>query len=455
MIIALDLGGSRLKAGRLDDDGRLQDIRSLPAPPPGRSADRHESDAVEYLKRAERLLSHFPRPASLAISCQRSSFLLWDAHTGRALTPLIGWQDLRARDVSLPRQQLHWLQQRTGLRLTPYYLAPKAAWLLARHPDWRIKLQRRDWLLGTLDSFLLWHWSAGACHQMDASMAARSLLMDIHSGQWSEQLCAMFDLPMAMLPEIVASAGLQVPLGKGLTLTTMLADQSAAALAAIGDDHTSVLINLGTGGFLLCRPEAERGMLPGYLQTLLYRSRIGASPIALEATLNGLAPALQGYPVAACQFDQLAADAELYCSTESTGIGAPYFCGSSGVQCSTPWHDLTPERAAAVLIEGIVFRVCLTLQAFATGCGSQRALIAGGLTRLPALAQGLAACSPLPLARLLETEASLLGAAQLASGRDLSVAAHETIAQPESCQPLRDKYQRWRHWFEHQLIADF
>ena len=102
------------------------------------------------------------------------------------------------------------IREFTGLPLTPYYLAPKLRVFLREHPLWREQLVAAKWLLGTLDTFLIWRWTGGKQHVADVSMAARTLLMDVHGRQWSPELCELFGVPQQVLPQIKPSTGLRL-----------------------------------------------------------------------------------------------------------------------------------------------------------------------------------------------------------------------------------------------------
>ena len=195
----------------------------------------------------------------LGLCSQRSSFLIWERASGQPVTPLISWQDDRgAESCAALRGRESTIRELSGLPLTPYYLAPKMRVLLRQHPSWRERLLRGDWLLGTLDTFLIWRWTDGKQHVTDVSMAARTLLMDIHGRQWSPELCELFDIPQQALPQIKPSAGLGLLLNNGLVLQASLGDQSAALVASIATGRPEALVNLGTGGFVVCYlPEGQ------------------------------------------------------------------------------------------------------------------------------------------------------------------------------------------------------
>jgi len=397
--IALDLGTTTIKAGLLSHDGTLGAIVARSAPAIVAHGGRYESDALAYAETADAVLAACLKQSKvlppLGLCSQRSSFLLWERANGKPVTPLISWQDDRgAASCADLYDSEHTIRALTGLPLTPYYLAPKLRVLLHEHPAWRENLVSGEWLLGTLDTFLIWRWSGGKCHQTDASMAARTQLMDIHSGQWSSELCARFDIPQQVLPQITPSAGLDLPLQNGLRLQASVGDQSAALLAAISEGQPEALVNLGTGGFVVCFLPAGRSVPDGYLQTLVWQDAAQQMHQAVEGTLNSIAAALADYPVASCRVEDLAQD-DIFCLAEPSGLGAPYFRNDLGLTFSAPIEHLPPPRIGALLLEGILFRVARILEDFQREFGLERVYLSGGLSNLPALQQGLAQCFPL------------------------------------------------------------
>lgn len=457
--IALDLGSTAIKAGLLLDDGSLSHIVSRPAPKIQINNGRYESDALAYAQIAEQLLADTLTTARglspLGLCSQRSSFLIWDRHSGQPLTPLISWQDNRGlapcNDLQAHRTLIFEL---TGLPLTAYYFGPKLSQLLQENPSWKIPLEQGEYRVGTLDSFLIWRWTDGKQFVTDASMAARTQLMDIHTQQWSTALCQLFGIPLSALPEIKASVGMNVPLNNGLILQASLGDQSAALIAGTGCDDRKALVNLGTGGFVI-RVQAKDTMLPeGFLHTLVYQGQ--ETLIAAEGTLNAIAIALAPYPVASCT--TLAEDA-LFCIAETSGLGAPYFTDRFLASCfSDPKHPelgrcfsesvahLSPHRIATLLIEAIIFRVAGILEEFNAASALDTVYLSGGLASLACLRQGIAACAPCEVHYLIQQESSLLGAAMLAAG--IKNQRHSEKIIPAGDTQLIEKYRRWQCWLD-------
>lgn len=455
--VALDLGTTSIKGGLLDDRDVLRHVIVHPAPHVAEDGGRYESDALAYANAAEQVLAEClahcgdARPP-LGLSCQRSSFLIWERATGQPVTPLISWQDARgAASCSALREQEPLIRELTGLRLTPYYLAPKLRAMLQQHPGWRKKLVDGKWLVGTLDTFLLWRWSGGAHYVTDASMAARTLLLDVGAQRWSPALCALFDIPMATLPAIGHSAGLGLRLDNGLMLSASIADQSAALIASAGESGDVALVNLGSGGFVIRYLAEGRHGRPGYLRTLVYQTNVPR--FAVEGTLNSIAAALAPYPVAGCDIADFAT-CDIFCTAEPSGLGAPYFRSDIGLTFSRPVTQLAPREIANLLLEAIVFRVTRIVEEFHAASPVGCVYLSGGLSELPCLQQGIAQLLRCGVYRLTQKEGSLQGAALLASGRagGQSVEA-EKIAVAEEFKTLHEKYRRWKQWLDELLGA--
>ncbi len=455
--IALDLGTTAVKAGLLDGRGGLHAIISSSAPEIEGDGGRFESDGLAYIRVAEQVLGECLASAGgippLGLCSQRSTFLLWDRASGEPATPLISWQDSRgAASCEALRHEEGVINELTGLRLAPYYFAPKLRVLLLERPDLRAGIEQGELLAGTLDTFLVWRWTGGHYFVTDASMAARTLLMSLRSQRWSPTLCDLFDIPLAALPEIMPSTDLNLRLGNGMTLKASMGDQSAALFASVGLGQGDVLVNLGTGGFAL-RYLAESASAPaGYLRTLVYLDGKRRAYVAMEGTLNSLAKALAPYPVGACSADDLGGS-EIYSLAEPSGLGAPYFRGDLGLRFSAPIGHLRPDQVGCLLLEGIIFRVARMLEEFHRVSPVRRVLLSGGLSELPALQHGIAQCAPCEVFRLRQKDSSLLGAALAAAGMEMEPGGDmEIIAVDGNGSRLADKYGRWKTWFDELLL---
>ncbi len=451
--IALDLGTTSIKAGLLHQDGALCNIAAKPAPKIAVTGGRYESDALAYAAAAEQVLDECITQAgdckTLGLCNQRSSFLIWEQATGQQLTPLISWQDNRgAASCEALRAHENLIRKLTGLPLTPYYFAPKLRTMLQNNPEWLARLEHGELLAGTLDTFLIWRWSGGKHFMTDASMAARTLLMDIRRQQWSPQLCKLFGIPSSILPEIKPSAGINLRLNNGLILQASVGDQSAALIASVSEERAEALINLGTGCFVVRYLPDEKSTLDGYLRTLVYQDSAQHVHLAIEGTLNSIAAALAPYPVDECRVEDLFSG-DIFCLAEPSGLGAPYFRNDLGIRFSQPVGHLTQQRIAALLLEAVIFRVVRILEDFHRESAIERVYLSGGLSGLACLQQGIARCVPFDVYRLSQAESSLQGAALLAAG--MAPTFHrkaERIPAARDTHALPGKYRRWKEWLD-------
>ena len=458
--IALDLGTTSIKAALMDRQGNFQHIVTQPAPAINNHDGRYESNTLDYVEIAERVLRECAAQAGdkppLGLCSQRSSFLIWNKADGDPVTPLISWQDDRGSSccnhLHASTDSIHKL---TGLRLTAYYFAPKLNVLLQENPAWYEKLVHGEWLAGTLDTFLIWRWTHGQHFLTDASMAARTLLMDIHSQQWSDTLCKLFDIPHSILPHIKSSTGLNLPLPDiGLTLQASVGDQSAALIASLTDSQTTALVNLGTGGFVIRSLAKDAFAFDGYLQTLVYQNDNQQAQFAVEGTLNSIAAALAPYPVQDCCSDDLA-NSDIFCLAEPSGLGAPYFRKDWGIYFSRSVADLNTQQITALMLEAIVFRVARILEDFHRHAPLTEAYLSGGLSELPCLQQGIAQCVSFPVFHLQQKETSLQGAALLACGLNKITGRRyaKQIVIEHRNSALSEKYQYWKNWLDDLLRA--
>ncbi|MDD2702167.1 MAG: FGGY family carbohydrate kinase [Sideroxydans sp.] len=453
--VALDLGTTSIKAGLLSASGELSGVVVRCAPPVTAEAGRYESDGSAYADVANAVLAEcLARIAGcppLGLCSQRSSFLIWERASGRSVTPLISWQDDRGQaSCDALREKDGRIRALTGLPLAPYYLAPKLSVLLGEHPEWRAHLASGAWMLGTLDTFLIWQWTGGKHHVTDASMAARTLLMDIHDSQWSAELCGMFGVDAAVLPKILPSAGLKIKLDNGLLLQSCVGDQSAALWHGIAPGGHEAMVNLGTGGFVAAYCSQKKSRPTGYLQTLVCQDARRQVHLACEGTLNSIASALAEYPVESCLPEELASN-DIYCVAEPSGLGAPYFRRDIGLAFSEPVGHLDAHRIALLLQEGIIFRVARVIEDFQSGLGVKSVYLSGGLSNLPCLQRGIASLVPVAY-RLLQPDAGLVGAAQLASGVNTAGVRQAQRLDAIAAQArLRRKFERWKAWLDGRL----
>ncbi len=195
--------------------------------------------------------------AAIGIANQRETTVLWDRATGAPLANAIVWQDRRTAGIcDALREAGHasLFTQKTGLVLDAYFSGTKLKWLLDHLPQARARAARGELAFGTVDSWLIWNLSGGQAHLTDASNASRSLLFNIHTGEWDDELLALLDIPRALLPQVVASSGecayaaLQ---GVSVPIAGIAGDQQAALFGQACHSPGLAKNTYGTGCFLL------------------------------------------------------------------------------------------------------------------------------------------------------------------------------------------------------------
>ena len=229
----------------------------------------------------------------IGIANQRETFVLWDRATGEALHPAIVWQDRRGADLCermIADGAEPMVSDRTGLLLDSYFSASKLNWLLDALPHARTRAERGELAFGTIDSFLLWRLTNGAVHATDITNAARTMLFDIKKKSWCPDLCALFGVPMAVLPEVRANDALfgtvdADVLGIALPIHAMIGDQQGALVGQNCLKPAQSKITFGTGGFAMMntgttpRPSTHR-----MLTTIGY-SMNGTTHYAMEGSI--------------------------------------------------------------------------------------------------------------------------------------------------------------------------
>ncbi|NND36251.1 MAG: hypothetical protein HKN81_03860 [Gammaproteobacteria bacterium] len=457
--VAIDLGSTRFKLGCVDASGRLSRVAALPAPRLHGEGLVRQVEAESFLRQVECLWDEFEGAMAgmpFGLVCQRSTFVVWDRQSGGPLTPVVSWQDRRAADWCEEHAFAdELLRRRTGLLMSPHYAGPKLAAMMRTDPELAARLKSGDALFGTLDAWLTWVWTDGTVHRSDLTMAARTAMVDIVAGDWSDELLELYGVPRSALPDIVATDAAPVDLRNGARLTASIADQASGALAVLDPRLDAALVNLGTGAFVL-RPIGDSSIRrDGYLTGPILSSATLGHRSVLEGTINGAGPAVDrfGRESAALPTDDPAPEA--FAIPDLAGIGAPHW---------RPEFDLTLSRAAQqlevpleqrrVVIEGLLFRVYEILRDVSDGLLPANVYVSGGLVRDPAVAQGLATLLDAPVHVFDEAESTLLGVARLAVGIDPFAAAEaECVAPAAAGVYLRDKFCRWEAWMRGILAA--
>lgn len=281
--------------------------------------------------------------AGLGIANQRETTIVWDRATGRAIHPAIVWQDRRTADVCarLAEDGVEPLvAERTGLRLDPYFSATKIARILDEAPAARARAEAGELAFGTVDCFLLWRLTGGGVHATDATNAARTALFDIRRGVWDEDLCRLFRVPTAMLPEVRDCAGVfgatvSDVLDRPVAIRGMAGDQQAATIGQACFRPGMAKSTYGTGAFLLLNTGETMVASQNRLLTTLAYQFGGRRAYALEGSIFVAGAAVQwlrdglGILSTAAEAGALAAAAdpneEVYLVPAFVGLGAPHW----------------------------------------------------------------------------------------------------------------------------------
>ena len=282
--------------------------------------------------------------ASIGITNQRETTLVWDKQTGKPVYPAIVWQDRRTsplcRELSEHKVLVDYITETTGLLLDPYFSATKIAWILDNVDGAREKAEAGQLLFGTVDTFLIWRLTGGRSHKTDATNASRTMLFDIHNQKWDAKLLDTFCIPEAMLPEVLdcaADFGLvdESILGTSLPIGGVAGDQQAALVGQACFEKGMAKSTYGTGCFMILNTgETPLKSENRLLTTVGYRLN-GNTTYALEgsifmagATVQWLRDGLKLIDDAA-ESEALAQRARrdngVFLVPAFTGLGAPYW----------------------------------------------------------------------------------------------------------------------------------
>jgi glycerol kinase len=454
--IGLDLGSTRFKLGLLYDGGRLDVLRSIPAPRLAGEGLLQYGDPADFLDAASELLDaaadRWPG-LPLGLVSQRSTFTAWDKMTGDSLVPMISWRDRRAADwCAAHSAHASLVMDRTGLPLSPHYVGPKIAALRAGDADLSTALNGENILIGTLDAWLTWHWSRAASYQTDLTMAARTAMVDIAECKWCEELLDLYQVSHSALPDLTSTDGHDVALSNGLRMTASIADQASGALAVLEPNENAALVNFGTGAFVLCPAKNGRVRRRGYLTAPIFFGADHATRFVLEGTINGAGPALDQFAPGPTQLPREDACVDGFAIPDQTGLGSPHWRPEFGLTLSDAARGLAPSGKRRVVMEGLLFRVFEILLDLGDGSLPDRVLISGGLVRDSAIGQGLASLLNKPVERLNTPETTLLGAARLAAGLNPFANPETHRFEPgEAGTYLGEKFPRWRRWLLHRI----
>ncbi len=441
-ILAIDQGTTSTRAIVFDLEGRIvaSDQQEFPQHFPASGWVEHDPEDLgcstlsvcrNALSRAEAAGTEV---VTAGITNQRETTLVWDRHTGEPIHNAIVWQDRRtAGRCAALREAGHeaLVTARTGLLIDPYFSATGIAWILDNVDGARRRAAARELAFGTVDTWLLWRFSGGRVRATDATNAGRTLLFDIHEQRWDQDLLDLFDVPRALLPEVLdcaAEFAVSEPehLGRALPIRGVAGDQHAAMVGQTCFRPGTVKSTYGTGCFALLntgeRPVRSRHRL---LTTLAYRIA-GKPTYALEGSIFVAGAAVQwlrdelGIIPTAAATEQLAGsvgeDHGVYLVPAFTGLGAPHWDAEARGALFGLTRSTGPAEIARAALEAVCYQTGDLAVAMAgdAGAGLRTLRVDGGMAANDWFLQRLADLTGLPVERPQTIETTALGAAYLA-----------------------------------------
>jgi len=437
-ILALDQGTTSSRAILFDRDGAIAGIAQQEFaqhfPHPGWV--EHDADEIwqSQLAVARQVLQEkgltAKDVAAIGITNQRETTVLWDRKTGEPIAHAIVWQDRRTAsicDTLRDAGKADVIQQKTGLVLDAYFSCTKVQWLLDNVKGARGRAERGELAFGTIDSWLVFKLSKR--HVTDPSNASRTMLFNIHTQQWDDELLALLNVPASLLPEVVPSSGVVAEtdvLGASIPIAGIAGDQQAATFGQACHAPGMAKNTYGTGCFLLMNTGAQAIASRNNLLTTVGWNVGGKTDHMLEgsvfmggATVQWLRDGL-GIIKTAAEVEQLAASVPdtggVVFVPAFTGLGAPYWDAYARGTILGMTRGTTRAHIARAALDSIAYQTADVLEAMHkdSGIALSELRVDGGAARNDLLMQFQADVLGAAVVRPQVTETTALGAAYLA-----------------------------------------
>ncbi|WEK05302.1 MAG: FGGY family carbohydrate kinase [Candidatus Devosia phytovorans] len=471
LVLAIDQGTTNTKALLVSADGRVHHQASVPNvvtyPQPGWA----EQSADELVKGVNKVIDDVVARANgaeilaVAISNQRESIVVWDAASGEPIGPCVIWQCRRSApkcDALRDGGHAALIEGCTGLALDPLFPAGKIAWLLDNMPGARERAERGELRAGTVDSWLLWHLTAGAVHATDHSNASRTQLFNTETLQWDSELARLFDVPLSLLADVRSSDSdfghvATGPLA-GIPIHAMIGDSHAALFGHGVRAPGTVKATYGTGTSLMTLTPTRVLSKHGISSTIAW-SQNGKPVHALEGNISvsGQAAAFMAELLGLSDAAALSALAESVGDSNGAafvpalvGMGAPYWRAEARGTVTGLALGTRPAHLARAALEAIAFQVSDVFNAMEQDMGAPMAELRadGGASRNPFLMQFQADILGRSVVTAAAPEVSALGAAALAYsglGIDMTPVPAAGRHTPKMAEKDRAAHQeRWR-----------
>lgn len=373
--------------------------------------------------------------AAIGITNQRETVIVWDRETGAPVCNAIVWQDRRTSESCSKLRQRGleaMVSEKTGLLLDPYFSSTKIAWILSNIEGARRAAEDGKLMFGTVDSYLIWRLTGGKSHVTDATNASRTMLYNIETGDWDDELLELFSIPRSMMPEVLdcaADFGTTDPslFGKALPIQGVAGDQQAATVGQACFQPGMLKSTYGTGCFALLNTGSARVHSRNrLLSTIAYRIA-GETTFALEGSIFIAGAVVQwlrdklGFVAQANETAALAENADpeqrVYIVPAFTGLGAPYW----NADCRGAIYGLTRNSGRAEIakaaLQSVAFQTRDLYEAMAADApttGNSTLRVDGGMAASDWTMQAIADQLNAPVDRPEVTETTALGAAYLA-----------------------------------------
>jgi glycerol kinase len=466
-ILAIDQGTSSSRAVLFDRNARAlhQAQHELTQYYPAPGWVEHDPDEIwqityQCCQEVLEMASASPRDIiCIGISNQRETTVVWDKTTGALLHRAIVWQDRRTADYCEKLSKLSKLSTtskdheltdqliiKTGLRLDPYFCASKIRWLLDQYPDAQAKAERGELAFGTIDTFLLWKFTAGHIHATDITNASRTLLFNLVTQNWDDELLKLFNIPKEILPTIHENTHYygdtdKKLFGTKIPITAMIGDQQAALVGQAGFHPGILKTTYGTGAFCLLNTGKEIiHSKHDLLSTVAYKIN-NTIAYGLEGSLFNAGTSIQwlrdnlGLIHKSSEADLLASEVRntlgVYFIPAFTGLGAPYWDPQARAAILGITRDTHRNHIVRAALEAVAYQTLDLLGAMRADGVKDITLmrVDGGMAHSDWLMQFLADMLSCQIERPNHVETSALGAAYLAGLSRGVFASLEEIAE--------------------------
>jgi glycerol kinase len=443
VILALDQGTTSSRAILFDHGGRIVKVAQKEFRQIYPKAGWVEHDPAEIWESQRSVAADVVKQAGISakdiaaigITNQRETTVVWDRKSGQPIYNAIVWQDRRTSEFcdqlkSQGHEQL--VQQKTGLVIDAYFSGSKVRWILDNVPGARDRANKGELAFGTIDTWLLWKLTGGALHATDPSNASRTMLFNIHSGQWDDELLKILNVPRPILPQVRGSGEVygeaeQSLFGGKIPIAGMAGDQQAALFGQTCFSRGLAKNTYGTGCFMLMNV-GEQAVPSKYklLTTVAWRAGAAKTQYALEgsvfiggAVVQWLRDGL-GIIKSSADIEKLAATVPdsggVYLVPAFAGLGAPHWDQYARGTITGLTRGTTAGHFARAALEGIAFQVADILELMQKDSGIRIAelRVDGGAAANNLLMQFQADILGAPVVRPKVTETTALGAAYLA-----------------------------------------